>query len=252
MPDPIAAALLAAVAVAVGFFIGAVGVGGVLLIPFLVLLGGLDIHAAAATALFTFLFTGILGTWLFQRRGTIRWRLAVPVCAGATVAGYLGAAAAGAIDPRPLTLLIAAIIMVAGFWILRPAPAAAHPREESGGSREPATLLAVGAVSGFGSGLSGAGGPLFSVPIMVLLGFSPLAAIGVSQVLQIVAAVSGSLSSVQDGRIHFGIAAWVTAFELAGVVAGAWLAHSVSGVALRRVAAGLCIAVALLMGIRAW
>lgn len=251
MPDPIAAALLAVVATAVGFFIGAVGVGGVLLIPFLVLLGGLDIHAAAATALFTFLFTGLLGTWLFQRRGSIRWRLALPVCAGATLAGYLGAAAASRIDPRPLTLLIAAIIMIAGAWVLRPVPERATSRD-GGSPGDTGTLLGVGAASGFGSGLSGAGGPLFSVPIMVLLGFSPLAAIGVSQVLQIVAAVSGSLSSAQDGRIHFGIAAWVTAFELGGVVVGTWLAHSLSGVALRHIAAWLCIAVAALMAVRAW
>lgn len=251
MPDPIAAALLAVVATAVGFFIGAVGVGGVLLIPFLVLLGGLDIHAAAATALFTFLFTGLLGTWLFHRRGSIRWRLAVPICAGATIAGYLGAAAAGFIDPRPLTLLIAGIIMVAGLWVLRPVPPRAVSRD-GGSPGDTATLLGVGAACGFGSGLSGAGGPLFSVPTMVLLGFSPLAAIGVSQVLQIVAAVSGSLASVQDGRIHFGIAGWVIAFEMAGVVAGTWLAHSVSGVALRRIAAWLCIGVAALMAVRAW
>ena len=251
MPDPAAALLLAAVAVAVGFFIGAVGVGGVLLIPFLVLLGGLDIHAAAATALFTFLFTGLLGTWLFQRRGSIRWRLALPVCAGATLAGYLGAAAASRVDPRPLTLLIAAIIMVAGLWVLRPAPERASSRD-GGGPGDTATLLGVGAASGFGSGLSGAGGPLFSVPMMVLLGFSPLAAIGVSQVLQIVAAVSGSLASVQDGRIDFALAAWVTAFELAGVVAGTWLAHTVDGAVLRRLAAWLCIAVATLMAVRAW
>ncbi len=251
MPDPTAALLLAAVAVAVGFFIGAVGVGGVLLIPFLVLLGGLDIHSAAATALFTFLFTGLLGTWLFQRRGSIRWRLAIPVCIGATLAGYAGAAVASRIDARPLTLLIATIIMVAGLWILRPAPAGAAPRD---GTRpgDTATLLGVGAASGFGSGLSGAGGPLFSVPMMVLLGFSPLAAIGVSQVIQIVAAVSGSLASMQDQRIHWALAAWATVFELLGVVAGTRFAHSVDAGLLRRIAAGLCIAVAALMAVRAW
>lgn len=251
MPDPVSAALLAAVALAVGFFIGAVGVGGVLLIPFLVLLGGLDIHSAAATALFTFLFTGLLGTWLFQRRGSIRWRLAIPVCIGATLAGYAGAAVAGRIDARPLTLLIAAIIMVAGLWILRPASPGASVRD---GTRrgDTAALLGVGAASGFGSGLSGAGGPLFSVPMMVLLGFSPLVAIGVSQVIQIVAAVSGSLASIQDQRIHGSLAAWVTVFELAGVVAGTRFAHSVDAGLLRRIAAWLCIAVAALMAVRAW
>lgn len=250
MPDPTAAALLALVAAVVGLFIGTVGVGGVLLIPFLVLLGGLDIHSAAATALFTFLFTGVLGTVLFQRRGSIRWQLAVPVCAGAAIAGYLGSAAAAHIDARPLTLLIAAIILVAGVYVFR--PAAEHAVVRDGGKPgDKGTLLAVGAAAGFGSGLSGAGGPLFSVPIMVLLGFSPLAAIGVSQVLQIVAAASGSLASMQDGRIDFGIGAWVTGFELAGVAVGAWLAHAVSATVLRRMAALLCIAVGAFMAVRA-
>ena len=250
MPDPTSAALLALVAVAVGLFIGTVGVGGVLLIPFLVLLGGLDIHAAAATALFTFLFTGVLGTFLFQRRGSIRWALAVPVCVGSAVAAYLGSVAAAYIDARPLALLISAIIVVAGIYVFRPAAPHAVPRDGTApGDR--ATLLAVGAASGFGAGLSGAGGPLFSVPIMVVLGFQPLAAVGVSQVLQIVAAASGSLPSMQDGRIDFAIGAWVTGFELAGVAVGAWLAHAVSATVLRRMAALLCIAVGTFMAVRA-
>ena len=73
------AAALAAVAVLVGFFIGAVGVGGVLLIPALAVLGGLDIHRASATGLFTFLFTGLLGTWLFYRKGSVDWRITAPM-----------------------------------------------------------------------------------------------------------------------------------------------------------------------------
>jgi hypothetical protein len=35
-------------------------------------------------------------------------------------------------------------------------------------------LLTIGAVSGFGSAISGACGPLFSVPIMLISGFAPL------------------------------------------------------------------------------
>src|SRR5256885_1118368 len=61
-----------------------------------------------------------------------------------------------------------------------------------------------------------------------------LTAIGVSQVLQIVAALSGSAASFQDGRIDFGLAAWVALFELAGVAAGVRLAHAVSSTVLRR------------------
>jgi len=132
-------------AVVVGLFIGTVGVGGVLLIPFLVLLGGLDIHAAAATALFSFLFTGLAGTWLYQRRGSIDWRMTALVCAGALAFGYLGAAAAAHIDSRPLTLLIAAIIIFAGIYVFLPIKSLAW------NSRGPLALLTVGAASGFGS-----------------------------------------------------------------------------------------------------
>jgi hypothetical protein len=222
-------------------------VGGVLLIPFLVILGGLGIHAAAATALFTFLFTGLFGSWLFQRRGSIRWRLTIPVCAGALVFGYLGSAAAARIEARALTVTIALVIIAAGIYIFLPSPHS-HGRSRDGyDKKDLPTLCAIGAASGFGSGLSGAGGPLFSVPLMVILGFAPLAAVGASQVLQIVASLSGSLASLQDGRIDYGIAAWVTGFELAGVAAGVRLAHSVSALALRRIAAALCVAVGTFM-----
>ena len=241
--------MLAAIALAVGAFIGAVGVGGVLLIPFLVLVGGLGIHVATSTALFSFLFTGLLGTYLFQRRGSIAWRLAWPVCTGALPFGYLGTRTASLFDPQQLTLLIAAIVVFAGIHVFRPGTVAipAGPVAARGTTL---TLLAVGAASGFGAGLSGAGGPLFSVPLMVILGFAPLAAVGVGQVLQILASGSGSLAALGEDRIDFAIAAWVTLFELAGVVAGVALAHRVGAATLRRLAGGLCVLVGAFMLLR--
>jgi len=238
-------ALIAAAALVVGLFIGTVGVGGILLIPALTYLGGLTVHTAAATALFTFVFTGILGTVLFQRRGSIDWRITTPVCTGAVVFSVLGAWASSRIDARPLALIIAAIIVFAGAYILLPVRTAAHREGRSPAER--AMLVGVGAVSGFGSGLSGAGGPLFSVPMMVLAGFVPLAAVGTSQVLQIVAAVFGTGGNLAYGHIDFAVAAWITLFELAGVVAGVRLAHAVSVLTLRRMAASLCIVVGALM-----
>ena len=235
----------------VGLFIGAVGVGGVLLIPFLAVLGGLGIHAAAATALFTFLFTGLFGTWLFQRRGSINWRLTLPVCIGAVLFAYLGSAAAAHIAPQALAVTIAAIIIGAGAYVFAPSRSPLRAPRDGRGHGDVVILAVIGAAAGFGSGLSGAGGPLFSVPLMVILGFAPLAAVGASQVLQIIASVSGSLAALQDGRIDFALAAWVTGFELAGVAAGVRLAHAVSASALRRVAGALCIAVGTFILMRA-
>ena len=196
------------------------GVGGILLIPTLVWLGGLPIHQATATALFSFLFTGVAGTWMFQRRGSIDWNITLPLLAGALIFSYLGAMAKAMVNAAALELIIALIIVFAGAYILL------HRRRENGGYRDGRSrgqqllLMIVGALAGFGSGLSGAGGPLFSVPMMLVLGFFPLAAIGASQVLQIVSALSGTLGNLQFGSIDFVFAAWITLFELAGCGGG--------------------------------
>ena len=232
--------LIAAVAALVGLLIGTVGVGGVLMVAFLALFGGLSIHQAAATSLFTFLFTGFLGSFLYHKRGSIDWSIAFPVCAGALIFGYLGATAAAHIDPRPLSVIIALIIVAAGIYVL--VPLKISPQYRSGrGWRERALLASVGAASGFGSGFSGAGGPLFSVPLMVILRYVPLTAVATSQVLQIVAATSGSLGNLRHGFIDLRIAALVTVFELAGLIIGVRHAHVASALVLRRLAGTLCI-----------
>jgi hypothetical protein len=232
--------LLAAVAAFVGLLIGTVGVGGVLMVSYLALFAGLTIHQAAATSLFTFLFTGILGTWLYQRRGSIDWRISIPVCAAALVFGFLGAAVAAIIDARPLAIIIALVIIAAGIYIFIPPKPAAQPRDGSNPG-EKWLLASIGAASGFGSGFSGAGGPLFSVPLMVILRYVPLTAVATSQVLQIVAATSGSISNMTNDFVDFRIASIVTSFELLGVIVGVRLAHIASALVLRRLAGALCV-----------
>lgn len=240
---------LALIACVVGVFIGAVGIGGVLLIPALNVLGGLTVHAASATALFTFIFTGILGTILFQRHGSIDWTTALPICASAVLFGFVGAWSKFLIGAVLLNQIIALIVLSAGAYILLPARRRPLPAADKASARR-AVLLAVGAFAGFGSGLSGAGGPLFSVPLMLVLGFAPLAAIGVSQVLQIMSAASGTWANLAFGAIEFRIASWVTVLELAGVWIGAWAAHVVSVRRLRQAAAWLCVVVGSAMFLR--
>ena len=230
-------------AFAVGTLIGAVGVGGILLIPALVAFAGLPIHAAMATALFTFAFTGVTGTIMFQRRGSIDWALTRPVLAGAVFFAFIGAWVNSLTGPGALGMLLAGIIIFAGVYTLAswrgiPQPAF-HDRKQA----QQLLLLALGAAAGFGSGLTGVGGPALSVPLMVLCGFPALTAIGTSQVLQIVAAVAGTLGNLKYGSIDFGVAATVTLLEIAGVLLGARIVHAVNADVLRKFVALLCIVV---------
>ena len=224
----------------VGFLIGAVGVGGILLIPVLVAIAGLTPHQASATALFTFLFTGILGTLLFQRRGSIDWRQTTAVCVGAIFFSYLGAMASTKVGDVTLMRVIAGLILFAGVYVFLPGNANRPARNSDG--RLPLLIL-IGAISGFGSGFSGAGGPLFSVPLMVVTGFAPLLAVGTSQVLQIVSAATASLANLQYGDIQWSLVITITAGELAGVFAGVKLAHAVSANTLKRGTGLICLCV---------
>ncbi|HEX4986737.1 MAG TPA: sulfite exporter TauE/SafE family protein [Burkholderiales bacterium] len=241
-------ALLLAASLAVGVFIGAAGVGGVLLIPALMAFAHLAIHEAAATALFSFLFTGVLGTWLFMRRGSIAWRTSWPVCAGAFAFACAGAFAGMALPSRALTWIVAAVILGAGvhiLWRRPPAQGGAGGRAVTGRA-----LFGVGAAAGFGAGLSGAGGPLFSVPLMLALHFDPLVAVGTGQVVQIAAAASGSAGNWMHGTIRCDVALPVTVAELAGVAIGVWLAHKAGARQLRYAAAILCVVSAVAMVVR--
>jgi hypothetical protein len=76
---------------------------------------------------------------------------------------------------------------------------------------------------------------------MVILGYVPLTAVATSQVLQIVAATSGSLENLRHGFIDWRTAALITVFELAGLIVGVRLAHVASSLALRRLAGALCV-----------
>lgn len=210
------------------------------MVSYLALFSGLAIHQAAATSLLSFLFMGIWGTWAYQRRGSIDWRIATPVCAAAVAAAFLGAAAAALVEPAPLAVTIALLIVLAGVYVLIPAKMDA-PMRDGRAPRERALLALVGGVSGFGSGFSGAGGPLFSVPIMLILRYAPLTAVATSQVLVIVAAVSGSIPNIRNGFVDFRIAAIIAVFQVLGAVAGVRLAHVASAVALRRLAGALCV-----------
>lgn len=235
----------------VGILIGAVGVGGILLIPALNLLAGLPIHEAMATALFTFLFTGIIGTVMFQRRGSIDWGITVPVCLGAVFSGFLGAWANSRLNAPVLSLILSSIIVFAGVYTFSTRGGARQPAWQARPKRQQALLVGIGAVAGFGSGLTGVGGPALSVPIMVLFGFSPLAAIGVSQVIQILAAASGTFGNLRYGSINFELAGIVTLIEIVGVQFGVRIVHAVNARHLRFFVGALCIVVGAALTVRA-
>ncbi|MDR2054451.1 MAG: sulfite exporter TauE/SafE family protein [Desulfovibrio sp.] len=236
-------AILGVITLTVGMLIGTVGVGGILLIPALGALAQLSTHTAMGTALFSFIFTGILGTILYQRRGSIDWEVTAPLCAGSLLFGYFGALVNANAPVRILNMLLAAVIMFVGIYTLRPHRTVCNEAAAVSKLSRRFRLLFIGVAVGFGSGLTGVGGPVLSVPLLIVFGFPPLTSIAASQVVQITAALSGSAGNLAHGFIDFTVVWWVTLFELAGVVLGAGIAHASSSAFLKKIVSVVCIAV---------
>ncbi|MDR1777589.1 MAG: sulfite exporter TauE/SafE family protein [Desulfovibrio sp.] len=233
----------------VSFLIGACGVGGVLLIPFLALFGQLSTHQAMATALFSFFFVGVTVTCVYQRHGSIHWKTTFPVLAGSLLSGYPGAWLGAFLSARMLDLILAGVIIFSCLPSLRaPKKICFAQRLDARGNFY--LLFGIGLFTGFLCGMTGAGGGIVSTPVMLLFGYAVMPSIGTAQVLQCVVSISGSASNYSNGYIVFPLVWWVTAWEVAGVVLGARLAHSLPTEKLKYYATILCLVIGVLIVLR--
>ena len=238
--DFVSALYVCIAALVLGGAVGATGVGGVLLVPALWFLGGVPIREAMGTVLTASAANGAMAALLFARRDSVDWQIALPLSAGGIVFAFAGGAIAARF-PAALLLKLLGTVMALGCGYAFFTPASAFSTVPSSGRS--LLLFAVGLVSGLVAGLTGAGGPLVSVPLMTALGFSFLATVAASQVLQLVAGASGAAAYWRDGSIAASFLAVIVPLQLAGIWAGVRLAHRVDVRVARRAIAALGVAV---------
>jgi uncharacterized membrane protein YfcA len=229
-------------ALLVGMLIGCVGIGGVLLTPALVYVGGLGFHLAAATSMWAFLFAGAAGTSIYFGRGSIDWRMAVWLGAGVVPTAFAGAWANTVLPEGALMAILAALMVASGADALLRGPAVGRARRFGA----PA-LLAVGALVGFGSALTGTGGAVLLVPILLLLRTPVLASVGAAQAVSLPIVAFSTAGYVLYGSVDFVLGTAVGMVAAAGVVIGARIAHAAPAAALRRVVATALLCAGLLI-----
>jgi hypothetical protein len=234
-------ALLGGLSVLVGVLIGGVGIGGVLLVPMLTYVFKVDVHVAIAAAMFSYLFSGLVGATIYARKRSIQWTMAFWLFLGAMPAAFAGAMTSAMIPPRGLELLIAILIVLAG------ANALLTRSDDHRGERmqKPLALGVIGAVTGFGSALTGTGGPLLLVPILVWLKVPALTAVGLSQAIQVPIASLATVGNFIYGSVNMVIGGVIAVALMIGAAIGARLAHAVSQATLRTVVAWVLVAVGL-------
>jgi uncharacterized protein len=228
-----------------GLLIGCIGIGGVLLVPALTFLN-IDVHQAIGASLFSFIFSGAIGAFLYTRKGSIDWASAAWLCAGAAPGALAGSIISSHIDGAILLVLIGGTVMVAGAQALFRQPGA-----PSHGQRlSPAILLAIGLVVGLASALTGTGGPVLLVPLLIWLRLPALISVGLSQAIQVPIAIMATAGNLWTGTLELSLAGSVSV----GIVIGAWIgariAHALPALVLARVVAVALFATGLLVIIR--
>lgn len=238
--------LLAGMSVFVGVLIGTVGIGGVLLVPILTYILSFDVHVAVAAAMFSYLFSGVMGTIIYAGKRSIRWNMAFWVFASAAPAAFLGAYALSIIPGDALKLVIAALVIFAGVNALL----AKEDGAKEAPPLTPGVLIANGTVTGFGAALSGTGGPLILVPLLVWMGQPALVAVGLSQAVQVPVALMATAGNYLYGTVDFLIGGVIAAGLIVGVNGGARLAHIVPHAVLQRIVAWVLVTVGIFMIVR--
>lgn len=223
--------LAGALVLLAGAAIGATAIGGVLVVPALTGVAGLPVGTAIAASSFGFLLTGLLG-WRrlpgtqAAEDGTAWWPLHLAALAGA--AG--GALLVHQVPPGAVRLWVAALAAGSGLhtlWLLRRPPAAARP------PLGPLALVLVGAAVGCGSALSGTGGPVLLLPVLMLLGLPTLPSVAAAQAVQLPIALAASSAHALAGRLDWGLGLAVGAALLAGAWAGRQAARRLDARRLR-------------------
>lgn len=235
-------ALLGAVA---GMLIGCIGVGGIILVPALVQLGGIPIHDAISSAMAGYILTGCVGTRIFFRKGTVDWAPIRTLWAGAIPAAIFGSLVAKATPPFILEIVIALMMGLSGLSTL------AHPSTEIG---EPTEFrlsigagVAIGMVTGFLSALTGTGGPAVLIPILFWLEVPVLIALGLAQGIQLPIAVLASVGNAAEGMLSPLVALALGVGLALGAWFGARLAHALDQRTLRRIVAVVLFGTGLLL-----
>src|SRR4029077_5999506 len=167
--------------------------------------------------------------------------------AGATPGAFLGAVLAAHVGGEILLMLVGATVWLAGGRSLRRQPRG----PDHGAVRfEPPLLAGIGAAVGMASALTGTGGPVLLVPLLMWWGAPVLASVGLSQAIQVPIALMASLGNFWTGSLDPLLVALLSIGVTFGSAVGARIAHAVPAVFLARVVAVALVLVGVVVAVR--
>ena len=108
---------------AISFLVGAIsslfGIGGgIIHVPFLIVMLGIPVHAATATSHFVLAITSLTGTLVFLRQGQVRVATAASMGLGVLLGAQLGALLSMRMSSEPIRRTLALALAVFACWLI--------------------------------------------------------------------------------------------------------------------------------------
>lgn len=244
-----------------GVMSGLFGIGGgIVMVPMLVAVFGMDLLNANATSLAAMLLpVGIFGVINYYKAGMINVRNALWISAGLFGGSFIGAELAVSVNVGLLSKLYAAILfyVAIGYFDLSARFRKNKPQNIVTQNDQPAPnefwkfiLLGIGA--GVFAGLFGKGGGLVIVPALVkLFKYDAKAASATSlAALQLPVGLPSIIVYANDGHLNISNAAIIAGGILIGVFAGSKLALNLPTSTFKKVYAVFLSGVAIYMAIK--
>lgn len=239
-----------------GAFSGAFGVGGgILLVPFLVLVRSVAQKQAQATSLVMVAMAAAAGAVRYALNADVAWLPALVILVGGLAGAWLGAHLVQRSPNALLQVAFGGLLMIAGVRLL-------WPSAESVGTvgvlppLSPAlgfSYLAAGLGMGLLSALFGIGGGILLIPILVtLFGYDQHLAAGTSLAVMAPIALLGAVRLTRPGLTRWGEGARFGIGAMVGALIGASAALAISGSVLQIAFGVLLLAVALQMALKGW
>lgn len=216
--------------------------------PVLTQVAGVPLDRAVAASLFGFLVAGVYAAFVHLRRARLEPQPVAVLCVAAAAGATAGAATLDWLPASAVRLFIALLCLASGLHalLLKPAPRKGIPST--------ASLGTLGVLVGYASAISGTGGPVTLIPVLLALRAPASSAIALGLAAQLPIALSATTVYAIEGRIDLRLGVTLGALLVAGTYAGARLSGRLSGrgltaaVALTLVAVGLWFGYATLGG----
>lgn len=169
--------LIALVAFAVGISIGICGVAGFLLPIFFLGVCGFSASESLLLSFGCFLISGALGAWNYHKQGELPAAAALPLGISSLFGSLIGSLIGQFFVSSHVKTVLYCVVLLSGIMIFVQEFLGRNTKKENR-VPGPGILIPLGALTAVICALSGAGGPVLVMPLLVVLGMSVRSAVG--------------------------------------------------------------------------